>query len=182
MTESTNLIVRSLPPGPREARPDDKLRKRLEGWTQTHGLAAILRDAAKTPLLRMRSEIASQPLRMTDGDNVASSLREVIDLAHPGAHVREHVRQHGLDLLDRHAGLDPGVVEHIEDVLVVDVEKAHRDVVVEHGPGHAGSIVDRPQRLQQFLIGAIEEDEVAIIDGEDHVGMFDLELFVLAEA
>jgi len=26
----------------------------------THGLAAILRDAAKTPLLRMRSEIYSQ--------------------------------------------------------------------------------------------------------------------------
>jgi hypothetical protein len=29
-----------------------------------HGLAAILRDAAKTPLLRMRSGIASQALRM----------------------------------------------------------------------------------------------------------------------
>jgi hypothetical protein len=28
-----------------------------------HGLAAILRDAAKTPLLRMRNEIASQALR-----------------------------------------------------------------------------------------------------------------------
>jgi hypothetical protein len=28
-------------------------------------LAAILRDAAKTPLLRMTSEIASRPLRMT---------------------------------------------------------------------------------------------------------------------
>jgi len=27
-------------------------------------LAAILRDAAKSPLLRMRSEIHSQPLRM----------------------------------------------------------------------------------------------------------------------
>jgi hypothetical protein len=27
-----DLIQRSLPPGPREARPDDKLRKRLEGW------------------------------------------------------------------------------------------------------------------------------------------------------
>jgi hypothetical protein len=30
----------------------------------THRLAAILRDAAKTPLLRMRSEIASHPLGM----------------------------------------------------------------------------------------------------------------------
>src|ERR1039458_8290654 len=29
------LILRSLPPGPREARPDDKLRKRLEGWQHT---------------------------------------------------------------------------------------------------------------------------------------------------
>src|SRR5467141_3739408 len=34
MTDSTDVILRSLPPGPREARPDDKLRKRLEGWTQ----------------------------------------------------------------------------------------------------------------------------------------------------
>jgi hypothetical protein len=25
--------------------------------------------------------------------------------------------------------------------------------------------------LQQFLIGAVEEDEIAIVDGEDHVGM-----------
>jgi hypothetical protein len=37
--------------------------KRLEG-SATPGLAAILRDAAKTPLLRMRLEIASRPLRM----------------------------------------------------------------------------------------------------------------------
>jgi hypothetical protein len=32
----------------------------------THGLAAILRDAAKTPLLRMRSEIYSQALQDED--------------------------------------------------------------------------------------------------------------------
>jgi hypothetical protein len=31
----------------------------------THGLAAILRDAAKTPLFRMTSVIASQALSMT---------------------------------------------------------------------------------------------------------------------
>jgi hypothetical protein len=30
----------------------------------THGLAAILRDAAKTPLLRMRWEIYQQAFRM----------------------------------------------------------------------------------------------------------------------
>jgi hypothetical protein len=33
----------------------------------THGLAAILRDAAKTPLLRITSEIASQPLGISPG-------------------------------------------------------------------------------------------------------------------
>src|SRR5260370_18396725 len=32
--KKTDLILRSLPPGPREARPDAKLRKRLEGRTQ----------------------------------------------------------------------------------------------------------------------------------------------------
>jgi hypothetical protein len=34
LVNGTDLILRSLPPDPREARPDDKLRKRLEGWTQ----------------------------------------------------------------------------------------------------------------------------------------------------
>src|SRR3982074_3161073 len=34
LVNDTDLILRRLPPGPREARPDDKLRKRLEGWTQ----------------------------------------------------------------------------------------------------------------------------------------------------
>ncbi|MEH2561156.1 hypothetical protein V1289_000783 [Bradyrhizobium sp. AZCC 2289] len=34
MNSPTDAILRSLPPGPREARPDDRLRKRLEGWTQ----------------------------------------------------------------------------------------------------------------------------------------------------
>ena len=43
-------------------------------------------------------------------------------------------------------------------------------------------VVDRAERLQQFLIGAVEEDEVAIVDGEDHVGMLDLEFLVLAKA
>jgi hypothetical protein len=32
-----------------------------------HRLAAILRDAAKAPLLRIKSEITSQPLRMRLG-------------------------------------------------------------------------------------------------------------------
>src|SRR5450756_1292106 len=43
----SDLILRSLPPGPREARPDDRLRKRLEGWPQRTEPAAILRDAAQ---------------------------------------------------------------------------------------------------------------------------------------
>jgi hypothetical protein len=31
---TSGLMLRSLPTGPRKARPDDKLRKRLEGWLQ----------------------------------------------------------------------------------------------------------------------------------------------------
>jgi hypothetical protein len=49
-----NLILRSLPPGPREARPDDKLSKRLEGWKLGVDSRPILRDARKGALLRMR--------------------------------------------------------------------------------------------------------------------------------
>ena len=96
--------------------------------------------------------------------------------------IREHFGQHRLDFLHRHAGLDARVVQDVQDVLVVDVEEPHRHIVVEHGPGHRTGVVDRPQRLQQFLIGAVEEDEIAVVDGEDHVGMLDLEFFVLAKA
>jgi hypothetical protein len=46
----------------------------------TRGLAAILRDAAKTPLLRMRSEIASQPLRMTL-DMLANVSAAAVDIS-----------------------------------------------------------------------------------------------------
>ena len=67
-------------------------------------------------------------------------------------------------------------------ILVVDVEESHRDLVVEHGPGHRVGIVDRPQRLQQFFIGAVEEDEIALVDGEDHVGVLDFGSLVLAKA
>jgi hypothetical protein len=42
----------------------------------THGLAVILRDAAKRPLLRMRSEIYSQALRMRCTSGTPSSARE----------------------------------------------------------------------------------------------------------
>ena len=41
--------------GSRERAPDDRLRKRLEGWS-TQGLVTILRDARKSALLRMRFE------------------------------------------------------------------------------------------------------------------------------
>jgi hypothetical protein len=39
-------------------------RPRVSNHLAVNGLAVILRDAAKTPLLRMRSEIYSQPLRI----------------------------------------------------------------------------------------------------------------------
>src|SRR5258708_35961723 len=60
-----DLILRSLPPGPREARPDDKLRKRLEGWTQHQDSWPSFETRARGALLRMRSDKRSQGLRMT---------------------------------------------------------------------------------------------------------------------
>src|SRR5260370_16011115 len=65
MTDSTDLIL-SLPPGPREARPDDKLRKRLEGWMQHTDSRPSFETRRRRRSFRMRSEITSQPLRMTD--------------------------------------------------------------------------------------------------------------------
>jgi len=41
------------------------------------------------------------------------------------------------------------------------------------------SVVRPPPR---FLMGAVEEGEIAAVDGEDHVGVLDLEFLVLAKA
>ena len=63
---STDLVLRSLPPGPCEARPDDKLRKRREGWTQamdsrpsfeTRAKGALLQRRRRSRCAGMRSEI-----------------------------------------------------------------------------------------------------------------------------
>jgi hypothetical protein len=62
----THVILRSAPL---------RASRRMDA---THGLAAILRDAAKTLLLRMTSEIASKALRMTAVTSVAwISLRSI---------------------------------------------------------------------------------------------------------
>ena len=52
------------------------------------------------------------------------------------------------DLVPRHAGPDARVVQDVEDVLIVDAEEAHVDLVVEHAPRHRGVVVDRSERLQ----------------------------------
>jgi hypothetical protein len=70
--ENTDLILRSLHRVREAARS-----KRLEGWRQLHGLAAILRDAAKRPLLRMRCEIISQLFRGDDGSLWSGAVRPV---------------------------------------------------------------------------------------------------------
>ena len=82
----------------------------------------------------------------------------------------------------RHAGPHARVIQNVENVLVVDVEEAHLHVVVEHGPGHLVGVVDRPERLQQFLIGAVVEDEIAAVGDEKHVRMHDAQLGILAES
>jgi len=59
--KDTDLILRSLPTGRANARPmTGSASVSKEGHNA--GLAAILRDARKGALLRMRSEIYSQPL------------------------------------------------------------------------------------------------------------------------
>jgi len=48
------LILRSRHPGPRKARPDGKLRERLEGWPQVRPFLSSF-ETRPGPLLRMRS-------------------------------------------------------------------------------------------------------------------------------
>jgi hypothetical protein len=52
--------------------PEELAKQASRRIEATHGLAAILRDAAKTPLLRMRSKIYSQPLGMRSEINFNS--------------------------------------------------------------------------------------------------------------
>ena len=85
-------------------------------------------------------------------------------------------------LVDTHPGPDARIVEDVENVLIVDVEKAHLHVVVEHGPGHGVGVIDRTERLQQLLVEAVVEDEIPGVDDDDDVGMPDAEAFVLAES
>jgi hypothetical protein len=47
-----------------EPHPEELAKQASRRMDATHELAAILRDAAKTPLLRMRSKIYSQALTM----------------------------------------------------------------------------------------------------------------------
>src|ERR1017187_8350258 len=44
---NTDLILRSLPTGPRIARPNDKLRKLLEGWTRRRCLRPSFETRAR---------------------------------------------------------------------------------------------------------------------------------------
>jgi energy-coupling factor transporter ATP-binding protein EcfA2 len=54
--QDSDLMPRSLPTGPRIARPDDKLRKRLEGWAQRQDSRPSFETPRCAWLLRMRSE------------------------------------------------------------------------------------------------------------------------------
>ena len=55
-------------------------------------------------------------------------------------------------------------------------------VIVEHRPRHRLGIVDRTQRLQQLLVSAIVEEEVAGIGDDNCLRLDNAEVFVLAEA
>src|ERR1700736_4062755 len=49
--------------------------------------------------------------RVKPGNDSSNLLRQIIHLPYPHPHVRKHVGQHRLDLLNRHAGLDARVVQ-----------------------------------------------------------------------
>ena len=106
----------------------------------------------------------------------------LVHLGDERPHLRHDLRQHGADLGARHARTHARVIENIENVLIVDVEESHRDLVVEHGPGDLVGIVDRPERLQQLLVGAVVEDEIARVGDQKHIRVHDAQLGILAEA
>ena len=64
--------------------PEELAKQASRRMDATNGLAAILRDAAKTPLLRMRSEIYSQARRgrssITETPAMRSKGRSVLDI------------------------------------------------------------------------------------------------------
>jgi hypothetical protein len=105
-----------------------------------------------------------------------------VGAGNPLPHRRQHIRQKRLHLFSRHSGPNAGIIENVEKVLIVKIEEAHLDIVIEHGPGHRAIVIDGTQRLQQLFIGAIDEAEFTVVSGEYNFGASDAMLGVFAEA
>src|SRR4051812_37671105 len=73
---------------------------------------------------------------------------QAIGLRNEGPHLGHDLGQQRAHLFRRHAGAHAGMIENIEDILVVDVEESLLHVVIEHGPRHLVGVVDGPERLQ----------------------------------
>ncbi len=72
------------------------------------------------------------------------------------------------------------MIENVEQVLIVDIEESHLDVVIEHGPGYRPVIVDGAQGLQDFFVSAVVKGEFTCVGRQNHLGASDPILGVLA--
>ncbi len=56
--------------------------------------------------------------------------------------------------------LDAWMIQKVEQQLIVDIEIAERDIVVEHRPLYGINVVDGPKRLKNLFVGAVAKDEI----------------------
>jgi hypothetical protein len=107
--KDADLILMSLPPGPREARPDDKLRKRLEGWAQRRDS----RPSFETRAGRAPPAITAKPLRRDEVGNMittskAATPRSLSKIHFNGAGGLANLhRLHASDVLANQSGASP---------------------------------------------------------------------------
>src|SRR6185369_10266151 len=81
--------------------------------------------------------------------------------------VGDDAGQNAAYLPGRHPRFDPRIIEQGEQGAVVDREIADHPVLVEGGPRVALVMVGKPECVQQFVIGAVEEDVLALVDNDE---------------
>src|SRR5450759_689050 len=83
------------------------------------------------------------------------------------AEILDQAREPGARLPGGHAGLDARVIQQGEQRAIVNRQVADHAFLVERGPWIALVVVRQAERVQQLVIGAVEEDVVALVDDDE---------------
>src|SRR5262249_4624571 len=88
--------------------------------------------------------------------------------------LRDDTGQNGANLTRGHPRLDPQIVKQGQQRAVINREIADHAVLVEGGPRVALVVIGKPECVQQFVIGAVEENVLALVDDDERCRVNDL--------